>query len=133
MTNYSKFSDAEIAEAVCKRLGWGGLVSGRDVIVWIIETLNLPDVCYDHFTLDFGESNDGELMRVACFDWPAPIMMQKVKEDLIGRGFWLNPLYADGEWAWQCSGPTKQNPQVVHVTSDRETRALYEAYLEATE
>lgn len=127
MTDYSKLSDAEIAERVCRKLGWDG--------DWISVNRWLTDLVSEGFadSVDM-QYQDIEspppLRQYLCFDWPAPIMMQKVKEWFVANDYSMSPIYFEVEWLWQASGPGCKNPQVIHVQSNRENRALYEAFLQ---
>lgn len=111
MTEYSKLSDAEIAEAVCKRLGW----SGKNV--------------------DWGLGVPPNIVRPLCFDWTAPTMMQKVKEDLHRRKWGVQITSDNSDVAVSVIKGFTANGDADEVRSINlsEPRALYEAYLKATE
>lgn len=81
MTDYSKLSDAEIAERVCRKLG---APVGEDYyanLLWGTQQIPVHEDSFD-FYRDY-EDIDGTRKRLfafLCFDWTAPIMMQKVNE-----------------------------------------------------
>lgn len=130
MTNYSKLSDTEIAEAVCKRLGAPTADEGYyPSLVWVTEQV---PVHKDNFKYQRAEDKEDrtrkELLRSICFDWPAPIMMQKVKEDL--RRFGCETCRNNGIRGFEVAVGYREG---ITVSSISEPRALYEAYLEVTE
>ena len=124
MKDFSKLSDAEIAERVCRKLGWDG---GR-VRLWLNELI-VPGLPETPFPPNFFGHDKQRALHFACFDWPAPIMMQKVKEWFRGREIFEN-CYCMGMQGFQVDIGFK-----VGVTSKSmyETRALYEAFLQVEE
>lgn len=128
MTDYSKLSDAEIAEKVAVKLGWNGKVI--DAIYWLNELLGympLGEMLDEWLACEGPET----FIYQVFFDWPAPIMMQAVRKDLKRRGFTSST--ADGSTAYDCFVHRSEWTGCILVTRETEPRALYEAALEALE
>lgn len=124
MTDYSKLSDAEIAELVCRKLGWDG---GR-VRLWLNELI-VPGLPETPFPPNFFGHDKQRALHFACFDWPAPIMMQKVKESLDKEGYgWSINDYVKG--CFQVFIHRVGWDECLLFDSNKETRALYEAFLQ---
>ena len=122
MTDYSKLSDAEIAERVCRKLGWDQ--SRR----WFKDNFNIP----------WGSLEDmptHTLPTMFSFNWPAPIMMQKVKEWLIKEEvhfeYWVDWQLDNQMKPYICYSFHARGEPIVRAKS--ELRALYEAFLQVEE
>lgn len=134
MTNYSELSDMEIAERVARGMGFG---PGRDC--WFKLETYLHDISPYLNKWLFGPKK-GEAyefwLENLFFDWPAPLMMAKVKEMLVKLSYScdiavelkksrisvLCTIYGAGD-----------KEGFLAVRTHSEARALYETFLQVME
>ena len=119
MKDFSKLSDAEIAERVCRKLGWDQ--SRR----WFKDNFNIP----------WGSLEDmptHTLPTMFSFNWPAPIMMAKVKEWLIKQRFTIQITFGPDDGAVNILQEALDTGgyKSVDAYGKSEPRALYEAFLQ---
>ena len=132
MTDYSELSDAEIAERVCVKLGAPPVISDGypDINRWVKKMIPMFN---QSWVMGFGVpcTYEEAVLRkytYICFDWTAPIMMQKVKEWLVGRGHLIEIFYhVSKNWGVEIVEITDE------IINDKENRALYEAFLQVEE
>lgn len=135
MTDYSKLSDAEIAERVCRKLG---APVGEDYyanLLWATQQIPVHEDSFD-FYRDYEdiEGTRKRLFAFLCFDWTAPIMMQKVKEWFEKADLEITASYdpVGRLWSYLIEKPAPEC-SCVAISRGEDPRALYEAFLQVEE
>lgn len=129
----NELSDAEIAEMVARAMGFP---DGGMVFIWAWETLGiLSNILADIHTHTAHDqfASTPEIVRWLFFDWPAPLMMAKVKEILVSKEYSPIVKYNFFTETWSASCVYRADLIIKRAHSSAEPRALYEAFLQVME